>query len=336
MKNIMALAKVKSRTGVESSCEAGRKVLEIEADAVSALIERIDEQFEKSVDLLYECTGRVIVSGVGKSGVIGRKIAATLCSTGTPAVFLHASDGIHGDLGLVQNNDVVIWISKSGNSEEFKSSFPVFKRIGVAIIAMTGNTKSNLDKKSDVTLDVSVKEEACPNDLAPTASSTATLAMGDALAIAVLKKRNFSREDFAYLHPGGSLGKQLLLKIEDIMYTEENIPVVTKSAEFAEIIIEMNKKRFGGTCVIHDNGSLAGIITDGDLKRILTKGANFNGLTAEQVMSKSPKTVNKGTLAAKAMHIMKSYNIMQIIVVDKDDTPIGMIHLHDLLNEGFS
>ena len=332
----MALAKVKSKTNFESSREAGKKVLEIEAQAVSALIDRIDGQFEKAVDFLYDCNGRVVVSGVGKSGVIGKKIAATLCSTGTPAVFLHASDGVHGDLGMVQKKDVVIWISKSGNSEEFESSFPVFKRIGVPIIAMTGNTKSNLVKNSDVTLDVSVAEEACPNDLAPTASTTATLAMGDALAIAVLKKRNFTKEDFAYLHPGGSLGKQLLLKVEDVMYTGENVPVVTKSAKFLETVLEMNRKRFGGTCVINDNGTLAGIITDGDLKRILTKDANLNGLTAEQVMSKSPKTVSSGTLAAKAMRIMKSYNIMQIIVVDEANKPIGMIHLHDLLNEGFS
>lgn len=319
-----------------SSRNAGRAVLEIEARAVRALIDRIDDQFDHAVDLLYKCEGRVVVSGIGKSGVIGQKIAATLCSTGTPAIFLHASDGLHGDLGMMRSDDVVIWISKSGNSEEFEASLPIMKKMGVSIIAITGNMSSYLVKKSDATLDVSVAEEACPNDLAPTASTTATLAMGDALAIAVLKKRKFSREDFAYLHPGGSLGKQLFLKIDDLMYTDENIPVVSRKSTFSDVILEMNKKRFGSTCVVNEDGSLAGIITDGDLKRILTKDVNIKGLTAEKVMSKNPKTVKKGTLAAKAMHIMKSYNIMQIIITGDDSIPLGIVHLHDLLNEGLS
>lgn len=320
----------------DSSLEVGKKVLQIEADAISTLIDKIGDQFEKAVDLIYNCKGRVIVSGVGKSGVIGKKISATLCSTGTPAVFLHASDGLHGDLGVVRSEDIIIWISKSGNSEEFNGSFPLLKRIGLPIIAMTGNKNSQLVKKSDVVLDVTVKEEACPNDLAPTASTTATLAMGDALAIAVLNKRNLSMEDFAYLHPGGSLGKQLLLKIGDIMYAGEYIPVVSESASFREIILEMNAKRFGSTCVVDVNGKLAGIITDGDLKRLLEKGKNLDRLTAKQAMSPNPKTIGMGSLAAKAMHIMKSYDIMQIIVVDDDNYPVGMVHLHDLLNEGLS
>ena len=298
------------------------------------MIDRLNEQFVKAVELIFDCKGRVVVSGVGKSGVIGQKISATLCSTGTPAVFLHASDGLHGGLGMVRSEDIIIWISKSGNSEEFDGSFPLLKRIGVPIIAITGNMKSQLVQNSNIVLDVTVKEEACPNDLAPTASTTATLAMGDALAIAVLKQRNFSREDFAYLHPGGSLGKQLLLKIDDVMYTGDHIPVVSKSASFREIILTINAKRFGGTCVVNGDGTLAGIITDGDLKRLLKKPENLDNLQAQAIMSPNPKTVRAGTLAAKAIHIMKSYNIMQIIIVDNANNPVGMIHLHDLLKEG--
>jgi len=320
----------------DSSLEVGKKVLRIEADAILTLIDKIGDQFEQAVDLIYNCKGRVVVSGVGKSGVIGRKISATFCSTGTPAVFLHASDSLHGDLGMVRSEDIIIWISKSGNSEEFNGSFPLLKRIGIPIIAMTGNMKSQLVKNSDIVLDVTVKKEACPDDLAPTASTTATLALGDALAIAVLNMRNLSREDFAYLHPGGSLGKQLLLKIDDVMYTGKYIPVVSESASFREIILEMNAKRFGSTCVVDGNGKLAGIITDGDLKRLLEKWDNLDKLAAKQAMNPNPKTVSMGSLAAKAMHIMKSYDIMQIIVVDDDNDPVGMVHLHDLLNEGLS
>lgn len=332
----MNAAEKKSNKTKESSREAGKKVLRIEADAISNLIDKIGDQFEEAVELIYNCKGRVVVSGVGKSGVIGRKISATFCSTGTPAVFLHASDGLHGDLGMVRSEDIIIWISKSGNSEEFNGSFPLLKRIGVPIIAMTGRMESHLVKNSDVVLDITVKEEACPNDLAPTASTTATLAMGDALAIAVLKKRNLSMEDFAYLHPGGSLGKQLLLKIDDVMYAGEHIPIVSESASFQDIILEMNAKRFGSTCVVDDNGKLAGIITDGDLKRLLEKRKNLDELTARKAMNPNPKTVSVGSLAAKAMHIMKSYDIMQIIVVNDNNCAVGIVHLHDLLNEGLS
>ncbi|MCP4726253.1 MAG: KpsF/GutQ family sugar-phosphate isomerase [bacterium] len=306
----------------------------MESEAVAALIGRLNEQFVNAVDLLFNCSGRVIVTGVGKSGVIARKISATLCSTGTPAVFMHASDGLHGDIGMVQSGDIMIWISKSGNSDEFKDSLPLFKRMGVKIIGMAGVINSLLAKNSDVVLDVSVAEEACPNDLAPTASTTAALAMGDALAISVLKKRKFTKEDFAYLHPGGSLGKQLLLKIEDLMSTGEDLPMVKSDETFRNIILEMNSKRFGGTCVVNSSNKLIGIITDGDLKRLLEKTGNLENLTAEQVMSEDPKSITIGSHAAKAMHIMKKYDIMQIIVVDDNKKPVGMVHLHDLLNEG--
>lgn len=316
--------------------DAGRRVLEIEAGAVMALVDRINSEFEAATDLLNHCTGRVIVSGVGKSGVIGRKIAATLSSTGTPAMFMHASDGMHGDLGVLREGDVMIWISKSGNSEEFNGMYPLLKRIGVPIIAFSGNMDSQLVRNSDVVLDVSVEEEACPNDLAPTASTTATLALGDALAIATLTRRDFSKEDFAYLHPGGSLGRQLLLRIDDIMFTGDDLPVVPLDSDFRQIIPEMNSKRFGGTCVVDNDGKLAGIITDGDLKRLLEKSESLDELKAENVMNPNPKTVLTGSLAAKAMHIMKKFNILQIIVVDNDDKLLGMVHLHHLLKEGLS
>ncbi len=317
-----------------SELDFAKEVLRIEYRAVKALVDRIDDEFSKAVSLLYDCKGRVIVSGVGKSGVVGRKISATLCSTGTPAVFLHSADGLHGDLGMVTSGDVMIWISKSGNSEEFKDSFPLLKRIGVNIIAISGNMDSFLAMHSDVTLDVSVKEEACPNDLAPTASTTATIAMGDALAVSVLKRRNFTREDFAYLHPGGSLGKQLLLMIDDVMTKGEDIPTVKSTDNFRKVLVEMNQKRFGGTCVLDEENKLVGIFTDGDLKRLLESGAKYDDLTAADVMTKNPKTTKMGSLAAHSMHIMKKYDIMQIIIIDDENKPVGIIHLHDLLNEG--
>jgi len=323
-----------NKKAVSDSQKAGIRLLQVEAEAILALVERLDENFNAAVELLHNCRGRVVVSGVGKSGVIGRKIAATLSSTGTPAVFMHAADGLHGDLGVLRKGDVVIWISKSGNSEEFNGTFPLLKRIGIPVIALSGNMHSHLVKNSDIVLDVSVKEEGCPDDLAPAASTTATLALGDALAIAVLEKRHFSKEDFAYLHPGGSLGKQLLLKIDDVMFTGKDLPTVRAAASFREIILEMNSKRFGSTCVVGDDGKLLGIITDGDLKRLLEKSKNLDGFTAEQVMTTEPKTVQTGSLAAKAMHIMKKYNILQIIITDDARKPVGIIHLHHLLKEG--
>ncbi|MFC1553643.1 SIS domain-containing protein [candidate division KSB1 bacterium] len=319
---------------MDISVKEAKRVLKIEAEAVNALIDRIDNNFIKAVELIYNCKGRIIVSGVGKSGVIGKKIAATLCSTGTPAVFLHATDGVHGDLGMLRKEDVIIWISKSGNSEEFNDSYPLLKRIGIPIIAMSGKMDSKLVKYSNVAIDVSVKEEACPNDLAPTASTTAALAMGDAIAVSVLKKKNFSREDFAYLHPGGSLGRKLLLLIEDIMYAGESVPVVSVKANFKDVILEMNSKRFGASCIVDEDGVLAGILTDGDLKRILRDSKNLDKLTAKDIMSENPKTIKKDTLAAKALVIMKDHDIMQLIVTDENNKPVGMVHIHDLLNEG--
>ncbi|MDZ7261835.1 MAG: KpsF/GutQ family sugar-phosphate isomerase, partial [candidate division KSB1 bacterium] len=275
----------------KSSIEKGKEVIRIEAQAVAALEDRIGEAFQKAVDVIYGCKGRVIVSGIGKSGIIAKKIAATLTSTGTAAIFLHPAEGIHGDLGLVLKDDVVICISKSGNTDELSRLIPVFKRIGVPIITLTGNLKSSLAAKSDVVLDVSVKEEACPYDLAPTASTTAALAMGDALAVALLEKRKFSAEDFAFFHPGGSLGRKLLLKVDDVMFTGDKIPRVREQTPLKEAIMEMTSKRFGCTCVVNEAGRLVGIITDGDLRRLLEKRSDIWAIKAEEVMSRTPKTV---------------------------------------------
>jgi len=310
-----------------------RRVLRIESEAVAALIDRIGSEFEKAVELILNCSGRVVVTGIGKSGIIAKKIAATLTSTGTSAIFMHPAEGAHGDLGMVLKNDVVICISKSGDTNELTRLFPVFKKLGVSIITMTGNLRSALAEKSDVVLDVSVTEEACPNDLAPTASTTAALAMGDALAVALLEKRHFSTDEFAFLHPAGSLGLRLM-KIDEVMFTGDKIPLVTRDAELGQVILEISKKRFGGTCVIDDDGKLIGIITDGDLRRLLQKPIRLTDVRAGDIMNTNPKIVKTGALAVEAMRVMKHHNIMQIVVADSSHRPVGMVHLHDLLEAG--
>lgn len=312
----------------------GKEVIRIEAEAIAALESRIDENFEKAVDLIYNCKGRVIVTGMGKSGLVARKIVSTMNSTGTPAIFLHPSDAVHGDLGMVRKEDVVICLSKSGDTTEIQQLVPMFKRIGVPIISMVGNIKSPLATASSIVLDVSVKEEACPLDMAPTASTTATLAFGDALAIALLEKRQFTREEFAMFHPGGSLGKRLLLKTEEIMVSGNAVPKVHKDVPLRDAILEMTSKRLGATCVVNGDGTLAGIITDGDLRRLLQKTTDVTNLKAEMVMTKSPKTIKGDVLAALALQEMESYNITQLIVADEQHRPIGMVHLHDLVKAG--
>jgi len=318
------------------SIKHGKEVIKLEAEAIKSLEEKVDENFARAVDIILNSKGKVIVTGIGKSGIIAKKLSSTFSSTGTPSIFLHLAEGIHGDIGVVKKDDIVICISKSGNADEFQLILPIFRRIGTPIIAITADKESLLAKYSDVVLDVKVTEEACPNDLAPTTSSTAALVMGDALAVSLVHKRNFSQDDFAFLHPGGNLGKRLILKVEDIMYKGEYIPKINTEASFKEIILEMNKKRFGCTTVINGDSTLAGIITDGDLKRILEKTDNFNGLKAKDIMNINPKVCRKDYLAAKALILMKKYNIMQIIVVDNFNKPIGMIHLHDVLKAGIS
>ena len=317
---------------MDSSIEKGREVIRIESEAVAALASKIDENFSKAVDMIYQCKGRVIVTGMGKSGLVARKIVATMNSTGTSAIFLHPSDAVHGDLGMVRKEDVVICISKSGDTEEIREIMPLLRRMGVSIIAMVGSLRSPLGKESDIVLDISVKEEACPHDLAPTASTTATLAMGDALAVALLHKRNFTKEDFAMFHPGGNLGKQLLLKVEEISGKE--VPVVRESATLSEAIYSMTSGRLGATCVINDQGVLTGIITDGDLRRLLGRMTNVTNVQAADVMTRNPKAIRKGLLAVVALEEMERYSISQLIVVEEHHKPVGMIHIHDLVKAG--
>lgn len=309
-------------------------MLQLEAEAVAALADRLDEQFVQAVELMYRCNGRVVVTGMGKSGIIARKIVATLSSTGTPSIFLHASDAVHGDLGMVRKEDIAICLSKSGDTVEVLQLLPLFKQIGVPIIALVGNKNSQLARLADIVLDVSVKEEACPHDLTPTTSTTATLAMGDALAIALLEKRNFSAEDFAKFHPGGNLGKRLLLKVEEIMVNGEAVPKVHQEVPVRDAILEITSKRLGATCVVDNHGKLVGIITDGDLRRLLQKTADISNYTAALVMSKNPKTITKDVLAVVALEEMEAFNITQLVVVDRDHKPIGMVHIHDLVKAG--
>jgi arabinose-5-phosphate isomerase len=273
---------------------------------------------------------------MGKSGVIGRKIAATFTSTGTSAIFLHPAEGVHGDLGMVRKDDIVLTISKSGNTEELTQLLPVFKAIGVPIISMVGSKKSTLGENSDVVLDVSVREEACPHDLAPTASTTAQLVMGDALAIALLEKRNFTKEDFAFLHPGGTLGIKLLLKVQDVMGTGDRLPKVNLNASLKEVIYQITSKRFGGTCVVDAKGKLKGIVTDGDLRRLLEREENVKGILAKDIMTSDPKTIHHTELAARALHLMETRKINQLIVINDGNAPIGMIHIHDLVEKGLT
>ncbi|MGD0338439.1 MAG: KpsF/GutQ family sugar-phosphate isomerase [Bacteroidota bacterium] len=319
-----------------SIVEKGKEVVRIELCAIASLEDRINEQFEHAVKMIGSSTGHVIVTGMGKSGLIARKIVATMNSTGTPAIFVHPTDAIHGDLGIVSKDDVVIMISKSGETEELYQLIPLFKRIGTRLIAMVGNPNSRLGRNAEIVLDISVKEEACPHNLAPTSSTTATLVMGDALAVALLEQRNFTKEDFAMFHPGGNLGKRLLLKTEEIMIKGDGIPIVKPSVSFKDAIIVMTSKRLGATCVVNEDGSLAGIITDGDLRRLLQKTTDVGSLTAEQIMTKNPHTITADMLAAVALQEMEQYNITQLVVVDDQHKPIGVVHLHDLVKAGLS
>lgn len=315
--------------------EQAKRVLRIEAEAISSMIERIGEDFLKAVEMLYSCEGRVVVTGMGKSGIIGKKIAATLASTGTPALFLHPAEGVHGDLGMITKGDVLLAISNSGETEELNRILPLIKRLNVRLISMTGGMNSTLAKASDVVLDVGVKEEACPLGLIPTASTTAALAMGDALAVALLEKRGFKEEDFAFFHPGGTLGKRLLLKVEDLMHRGKEIPKVREDTIMKDTILEISSKKLGMTSVVDSKGRLCGIITDGDLRRWLEKGeADIFKTKAKDVMTKNPKTIEGDALAAKAVSIMEHYSITSLIIVNKERRPEGIIHLHDLLKAG--
>ncbi|RPH92864.1 KpsF/GutQ family sugar-phosphate isomerase [candidate division KSB1 bacterium] len=316
------------------SLAVAHRLLHIEADAVKALESRVDEAFSRALDLLISVTGRVIVTGMGKSGHIGRKISATLASTGTPSAFLHPTEAAHGDLGMVTRQDGVIVISKSGATAEILNLIPYFKLLSVPVIGLLGNCSSPIGEKCDTCLDVSVVEEGCPLDLAPTASTTATLAMGDALAVALLTEKKFRPEDFAFLHPGGALGRRLNLRVEEIMHTGAEIPAVPPGASMKEVIVEMTRKRLGAACVVNNAGCLEGIFTDGDLRRAFERGENFSSATASHVAIRQPKAVEPATLVTRAINIMETYNIFVLPVLDADKKLVGIVHMHDLLKSG--
>lgn len=319
---------------INSICELAKEVLQIEADSVQELKNRINEDFEKAIDILYNCKGRVIVTGMGKSGHIGRKIAATLSSTGTPSYFLHPAESTHGDSGLITREDVVIAISNSGETTELLNLLPLIERFGVKMIAMTGVKNSTLGKKSDVVLDVSVQKEACPLGKAPTASTTATLAMGDAIAICLLKKRGFTEEDFLMFHPSGALGRGVLYHVSDLMITGDRLPLVNENNDFHDTIQLISAKKLGCAILINNDGIMTGILTDGDIRRTLLKYDNTSSLTAKDVMTRNPKVILATDLAAKALHIMEKHSITSLAVCDNENRPIGIVHVHDLLKAG--
>ena len=313
-----------------------KKVFEIEAQAVLALGDRLNEDFVQAVNIVLSCSGKVIVSGMGKSGLVSQKIASTLACSGTPAFFLHPAEGVHGDLGMVARGDVFVAVSNSGETEELLRILPVVKRLGLPCIVLTGNTESTLARAGDVVLDVGVAEEACTLGLVPTASAATTMAMGDALAVAVLERRGFAESDFARLHPGGSLGRKLLLRVEDLMHVHDAIPMVYEDDTIQVVLIEMTSKRLGVTGVSTRDGRFAGVITDGDMRRALERGSELFTLLAGDIMSRSPKTIERTELAAAGLQVMEEFQITSLFVIEAHDPlqVVGVIHLHDLLKAG--
>ncbi len=323
----------------ENSLDEIRRVIEVEARAVEALLSRIDDKVVRALDLMEACSkrnGRIILTGMGKSGLVARKIAATLSSTGTPSLFLHPAEAIHGDMGVANPQDVAIIVSKSGRTEELSTLLPAFRLLGAPVIALLGDLNAPVAQNCDVVIDVSVVEEACPMDIIPTASTTAALVMGDALAIALLHRRGFSEDDFALLHPGGILGRRLLLKIETVMHTGDAIPIVYHHTSLRETIVEMTGKRLGCTCVLGSNDELLGIVTDGDLRRLIEKNADHSSIKAADIMSPGPITIFPGALVTRAVHIMEKHSITQLVVLDKEEKLVGIVHLHDLLKAGIT
>lgn len=315
----------------------GRQVLEIEAKAILALRDRLDDRFERAVRVLNDCRGRVIVTGMGKSGHIGRKIAATLASIGVPAAFLHPAEGIHGDLGMLSHGDVVLALSNSGETEELLAIVPAIKRMELPLISLTGKVRSSLAAASDVVLDVGVAEEACPLSLAPTSSTTAALALGDALAMVLLEYRGVRPEDFARYHPGGALGRRLLLTVAQLMHRDAQIPRVPADAVLRDVIYEISSKKLGITTVVDPDGRLLGVVTDGDLRRVLEKGGDdLLRRQAREVMTVQPKTIQSAVLAVEALATMERFAITALVVVDADGRVAGVVHLHDLLKAGIA
>ncbi|MFQ5916208.1 MAG: SIS domain-containing protein [Candidatus Binatia bacterium] len=312
-----------------------REVLGIEASGILSLRDQLDESFIRAVDLLYSCQGKVVVTGLGKSGLIGRKVAATLSSTGTPSFFLHAGDGTHGDLGMVMEGDVVLAVSNSGETEELLRLLPIIKRMGLKLIVMTGNPNSALSRTADVILNVVVQEEACPLGLSPMASTTAALVVGDALAVILLEKRGFKREDFALRHPGGILGRKLLLHVGDLMHRGGELPLVSEATPMKETLLEITSKRLGVTGVVDRQGRLVGVITDGDLRRGLESKGDIFRFKAKDLMTRNPKTIPANALAVRAVALMEQYSITSLFILgDRGRKPTGVVHLHDLLKAG--
>ncbi|MCP4598597.1 KpsF/GutQ family sugar-phosphate isomerase [Neptuniibacter sp.] len=314
--------------------QSAKRTITLEAEAVSDLLQHLDQNFNKACELMLNCSGRVIVTGMGKSGHIGKKIAATLASTGTPSFFVHPGEASHGDLGMFTENDVVIALSNSGETAEVVTIIPLLKRMKAPLISITANPNSNLSKAADANLHIGVEREACPLDLAPTSSTTTQLVLGDALAIALLEARGFSAEDFAFSHPGGSLGRRLLLKVSDVMHTGSDIPCVTAATSLRESLLEVTQKRLGMTAVVNDNNELQGIFTDGDLRRALDQNTDLQNTPINQVMTQNCTTVTRDMLAAECLQIMESKKINALIVTDEGNKPVGALNMHDLLKAG--
>ncbi len=312
-----------------AALELARRVLRTEAAAILGLVDRIDGEFERAVQLLFECRGRVIVTGMGKSGIICRKIAATLSSTGTSAFFLHPAEAIHGDLGAIRDDDVVLALSHSGETDEILRLLESIRRIGACLIALTGDPHSTLARAADVALDCGIAQEACPLNLVPTASTTAALAMGDALAMTLLVRKGFGEEQFASFHPGGKIGRRLM-RVEHVMHSGESMPLVRTTTKMPDVIHEMSSKRLGMTCVADAAGRLAGVITDGDLRRLMSRTSEVVGLTAGEVMTPNPITIARGVLAVEALKVMETHKITSVVVVDEQRTVEGVVQIHDL------
>mgnify|MGYP002778303976 CR=1 FL=1 len=329
---ILATAPPRDLASREQLVASGRATLQIEADAVHALLDRVGDDFAAACRLLLACRGRVVVSGMGKSGHVARKIAATLASTGTPAFFMHPAEASHGDLGMVTRDDVFLALSNSGSTDELLAIVPSVRRVGAPLVALTGNADSQLARLADAHLDVGVAKEACPLNLAPTASTTAALAMGDAIAVALLEARGFGRDDFARSHPGGALGRRLLLRVRDVMREgDEHVPSVPSGAPLTTALLEVTRKRMGMTAVLDETGRVLGVFTDGDLRRLLERTADLTRVSIDEVMNAAPRTVPPEALAVDALRIMEEHRITQLPVADADGRLVGALHLHDLL-----
>lgn len=324
---------MESSSTIKNINDLAKDVLKIEANSILRLVDTIGDDFDKAIEILYNCKGRVIITGMGKSGLVGKKIAATLTSTGTPSYFLHPAESTHGDSGIITRDDVVIAISNSGETQELLNLLPLIKRFGVPMIGMTGKKESTLANASDVVIDISVEKEACPLNKAPTASTTVTLAMGDALAVCLLEKRGFTKEDFLVFHPSGALGKGFTFRVKDLMLTGDKLPIVSENEDFTNIIQIISKYKLGMAILVNENGDLTGILTDGDIRRTLIKHPNIQNLKVKDVMTVNPKVISANDYCASALHLMEKYSITALAVVD-NNKPQGVIHIHDLLKAG--